>query len=214
VARVGAWKRIVIAMGALVCVPGVVHAQGVRVAPQVGLYVPVSDFGRVTEDGIEGTVDLGKKEATLAYGLGLDWWSRSSLGLRGSIAYATDSDVPISGFGCATCSTRSTMLAVSGSLVLRPVRLLLIDPYVMGGVGVARYDVSSVGLDDGLDAVFDDRNELAWHLGLGGELTLRFADLLLEVSDYITTYQPPGGTDSHRRHDVLIMIGVGIGGKT
>ncbi|MEZ4417106.1 MAG: hypothetical protein R3E10_15240 [Gemmatimonadota bacterium] len=183
-------------------------AQGqTRVVPQIGLYVPATSFGAVTADGVDGAVELGKKESTRAYGLGLEWGGGGFLGLRTNLAYATSSDVPISGVGCTVCSSRSTMLAATAGLVVRPLRLLFIEPYLIGGMGLKRYDFSRADFGE---ILVDDRNVRAWHLGVGGELDLGPLSGVVEISDYISDRdsQVPG----HRLHDFIVSVGIGIGG--
>jgi len=176
----------------------------------MGLYVPVSDLGTV--QGLDGAVDLGKKASTPAYGLGLEWGSASPVSLRGNVAYATSSDVSITGVGCDRCASRSSMLALTGGVVARPFRFLLLEPYVMAGMGLKRYDFSGSDFDSGLDLIVDDRNERAWMLGVGGELNLGVLSGIVEISDYISDYDSGLPSGPVRRHDFIVSIGLGFGG--
>ena len=63
---------------------GAVSAESQRIVPSVGLYVPVSELGAV--EGVDGAVNLGKKESTRAYGVGLEWGAGRVISLRGNIA--------------------------------------------------------------------------------------------------------------------------------
>lgn len=195
-----------LALAALV--PSDAHAQ--RLIPQVGLYVPVSSLGEV--DGVDGAIDLGKKESTRAYGLGLEWGAGNILSLRGNVGYATSSDVAIRGVGCATCTSRSTMLTLTGGVVARPFRLLLLEPYVVAGMGLKRYDFSGSDFDQGFDLVVDDRNERTWLLGVGGELNLGFVSGIVEVADYFSDYDTGGPAGPQRRHDFVVSLGLAFGG--
>ncbi len=177
-----------------------------RLIPQVGLYVPANSFGEVSDGGFDGAVELGKKESTRAYGLGLEWGGGGFVGLRGNLAFATSSNVPIRGVGCAVCSSRSTMLALTGGLVVRPFRLLFIEPYLIGGLGVKRYDFSTSDIGD---AFLDDQNVRTYQLGVGGELDLGPLSGIVEISDFVSDRgaQLPVG----RQHDFIVSVGIGIG---
>ena len=194
---------------ALVAQP--VTAQTVRIIPQVGLYVPVTDLGEVTGDGFDGAYQFGKKESTRAYGLGLEVGGGGFLGLRGSVAYATDSEIPFSGLGCTTCQGRSSMMALAGGVVVRPFRLLFLEPYFLGGIGVKRYDFSSVDPDADLAGRgFDDRYERAYQLGVGAELGLGFLSGVVEVTDYLSDAETLNGA-TERQHDFVVSVGLAIG---
>lgn len=190
--------------------PNVLNAQSVRLIPQVGVYVPVTDLGEVTGDGFDGAYDFGKKESTRAYGLGVEIGGGGFVGLRGTAAYATSSEIPFSGVGCSTCQGRSSMMALTGGVVLRPFRLLLVDTYFLGGIGVKRYDFSASDVDELVSGSLDNRYERAYQLGIGAELNLGFLSGLVEVADYISTGQLLDGT-TDRQHDFVVSVGLGLG---
>lgn len=188
---------------------GAVSAESQRIVPSVGLYVPVSELGAVA--GVDGAINLGKKESTRAYGVGLEWGAGRVISLRGNIAYATDSAVPISGVGCSACVSRSTMLALTGGLVLRPIRLLFIEPYLMLGTGLKRYDFSTGAIANGFNQAVEDRNERTYLVGVGGELNLGVVSGIVEVSDYFNDHDSGLGAGPRRQHDFIVSIGVGFG---
>ena len=180
-----------------------------RLIPQVGLYVPVSSLGTI--DGVDGAVDLGKKESSRAYGLGLEWGGTSPIGLRGNVAYATPSQVPLDGITCGTCSSRSSMLALTGGVVLRPFRLFFIEPYFVAGMGLKRYDFNTSDFEDGFDLVVEDRTERTYQFAVGGQLGLGVLSGLVEISDYVSRASPVG-FDGPRHHDFIVSIGIAFGG--
>jgi len=185
--------------------PQLTEAQ-TRVIPQIGLYVPANSFGEVSDGGFDGAIELGKKESTRAYGLGLEWGGGGFVGLRGNLAYATSSNVPISGVGCGVCASRSTMMALTGGIVVRPLRLLFIEPYLIGALGVKRYDFSRSQIGE---VFLDDRNVRTYQLGVGGELDLGPLSGIVEISDFVSdrAVQIPG----ERQHDFIVSFGIGFG---
>ena len=146
------------------------QAQSVRLLPSVGLYVPVSDLGEVTGGGLDGTIELGRTKSTVALGLAGELGSRQRpLGLRLGTTYGTNSEVPIGGVGCTTCSARTSLLVVDLAVTLRPIpRLIVVQPYLLLGGGVRRYDFELRNFsEEGLSGVLRDQTHGQLHLGLG-----------------------------------------------
>ena len=195
-------------------VPGSAEAQ-VRLIPQVGLYVPLSDLGRVEDGGT--AVDIAKKESTLGLGLAVEFGAREPWSFRVNGAYGTESDVPVSRVGCTDCAARSTVAVVTGSVVFRPLpNLIVVRPYLQGGAGLKRYDFDEdQAREEGLEAFLSDQNELTGHLGVGAELNVGLGTLLLEVSDFISGFD--AGSDDldgegETQHDFFITVGLALGG--
>ena len=205
--RIGFTVGWVVAAGAAASLPDEASAQ--RIIPQLGLYVPVSDLGQI--GGVDGAIDLGKKESSRAYGLGLEWGAGNSIGLRGNVVYASPSEVPLDGITCASCSSRSSMAVLTGGVVLRPFRLFFIEPYFVGGVGFKRYDFSSTDFDEGFDLIVHDRTERTYQFAVGGDLGLGILHGVFEISDYVSRYQPIGFGEQ-RHHDFIVTIGLAFGG--
>ena len=188
---------------------------GVRLIPQVGLYVPLSDLGRVQSGG--DAVDVAKVESTLGLGLAVEFSPRRTWSFRINGVYGTESDVPVSGVGCPNCEARSTVAVVTGSAVFRPLpNLILVQPYLQGGAGLKRYDFDE---DDaraeGLEALLSDQNELTGQLGAGIEMSAGFARLLFEVSDFISGFDLGGDdveAEGETQHDFFVTIGIALGG--
>ena len=185
----------------------------IRLIPQVGLYVPQNDLGRV--DGGSEAVDVAKKESTLGYGASLELGASGMLGLRIGGVYGSQSDVAVSGVGCSGCAARSTVIALTGALVLRPLPSLpLLQPYLLGGAGVRRYDFDLEGaqLQDLEDVL--NQNKLTWHLGVGSEIDLGLVRLIAEVSDYFGEFDlgTDGGAQAgEKQHDFFVTVGLIIG---
>lgn len=193
--------------------PPEVSAQ-VRLIPQAGLYVPVSDLGRVGS-GSEA-VEIADGESTLGLGLSLELGAARALSFRVNGVYGTGSDVPVGGIGCPDCSVRSTVALLTGSVVLRPLpELVILRPYLQAGAGLKRYDFDEDDLDDeGLDAFLSDQNELTGQLGVGVELDAGFGRLLFEVSDFVSGFDlgDDDSAEENTQHDFFVTVGLAIGG--
>jgi len=199
------------AFGALLLAAAVlpVSAQAqIRVIPQVGLYVSVSDLGTV--DTPEGVLEVGEQKSALALGLTLDLASAGTLGFRVTGLYGSDSEVPVGGIGCdgSACDLRSTMLGVSASAVLRllpagsPFR-----PYLSAGGGIKRYDFE-FDTDSQLNDAFGDESQATVVVGLGFDWSLGFLKGNLELADYMSDSFLD---DGDRQHDFFLTAGLILG---
>lgn len=185
----------------------------VRLIPQVGLYVPVSDLGNVGS-GSEA-VEIADRESTLGLGLSLEIPAARALSFRVNGVYGTGADVPISGIGCPDCSVRSTVALLTGSVVLRPLpELVIVRPYLQAGAGLKRYDFDEDDVsDEGLDAFLSDQNEFTGQLGVGVELNAGFGRLLFEVSDFVSGFDlGDDNAEENTQHDFFVTVGLAIGG--
>lgn len=189
-------------------VPACLAAQSARLIPWVGLYAPTSDLGSVTGgEGISGAVDFGEKKSTLALGAALEIGERERmLGFRLGGAYATASDLPVAGLSCVDC-VRSTLLAATADLVFRPLpRLLVIQPYALGGAGLKRY---SFDFDEGVSTLADDQSKVTGHVGVGAQLSLAILDLNVEISDYLSGVDlGQDGEQGQTQHDLFFTLGL------
>ena len=184
-------------------------AEAQRLIPQIGLYVPVSDLGHV--GGLEGAVELGKKESSRAYGLGLEWGAGGSIGLRGNLAYATASAVPLAGIDCLTCSSRTSMAAVTGGVVLRAVSGCSSSTPTCSRERDSSATTSPVTTSKpGSTWSWTTARSAPTSFAVGGELGLGILQGIVEISDYVSEYRPEG-LDPQRRHDFIVTIGLGFG---
>lgn len=174
----------------------------VRLVPQVGLYAPTTDLPSPGD-----AVEFGKRESSLAFGAALE-----VANFRLGVLHATDGDVPIEGVGCTDCA-RSTVTTATASLVIRPLpRIAVVQPFVLLGAGVKRYDFTVEDLEDeGAQAVLSDENDLTGHLGLGVELGLGGLSLLVELQDLVNRFDPEGA-DAGFQHDLFLTVGLALGG--
>ena len=183
-----------------------------RLIPQVGLYTPFSSLPapRAGADELE-------KEGTLAYGASVELGTPDAVSFRINVLHATDSEIPVTDVGCDEDCARSTVTAASATLALRPIpTLILVQPYLLLGGGVKRYDFTRQNLqDEGLEAILNDQNQLTGHLGIGAELNLGLVRLVGEISNLVSEFDAEndlGEEDTDLQHDFFFTIGLVIGG--
>ncbi|MEX1257656.1 MAG: hypothetical protein WEG36_08565 [Gemmatimonadota bacterium] len=209
-----AGPRVALSLVALLALPQIAAGQGgLRLLPQVGLYTPLTDLTEVT-DGGENLFEAGKKSSTVGLGLALELGS-----LRAQVNYATASDVPISGVGCESCDARSTLLTATVGLVLHPLpRILFFRPNLLVGAGVKRYDFDPGQLTDDGDwsSVLEDQTRFAGQLGVGLEFDLLGLEPQLELSAYLSRFEPgegpEGAEESDLQTDLFLMLAIPLGG--
>jgi len=178
---------------ALVVFAGGVAAQ-VAITPQFGVYIPASDFYELRDQADDIRLE---KEGALGLGLAVEaGW------IRGSIAYATGAKLNERGVSNRQDIGEGSVLAAAADLVLRPLPRVLVQPYLLGGIGIkdANYDAA-----DAAGEVFPkDDTEVAAHLGVGADLMLGRIGLLAEITDFIS--RDPDG--DWKVHDAFAMIGI------
>ncbi|MFQ5678844.1 MAG: hypothetical protein ACE5HP_05235 [Gemmatimonadota bacterium] len=181
-----------------------------KLIPQVGLFRPLRGLGRVQDSGGE-TLRLGTHESSLAWGIGVEFGGETPVGVRGSVLWGTSADIPVRGPGGATSQTQGTVRVVTGTLVFRPFRSYVgARPYVLAGGGIKRH-----GLDDGdlndldiKDAV-DDQTNGTLQLGGGVSFSIGVTQVLLEISDFISTFDVKEGKgDGKTQHDLFLTVGL------
>jgi hypothetical protein len=133
--------------------------------------------------------------------------SSGPLGFRVTGLYGSRSRVPVGGIGCtgSECDLRSTLLTVTGSVILSPFPAgLPLGPYVLAGGGLKRYDFDFSG-DPSIRDAFGSDSHGTGLLGVGFEWNLVILRGNLELTDYI------GGRvleDGDRQHDFFLTVGL------
>lgn len=189
-----------------------------RLLPSVGLYVPVTDIGRVQKAGLQEVVDFGRAQSTLAFGLIGELGDGEGSALRLNLAYATASDIPVSGVGCETCSARSTLLIATAAAVIRPIpEIVALRPYLLVGVGIKRYNFDPKNFEEeGFGGVLGDQTKPTVQLGLGTDVDVLGLGLFTEVSAYLNNIDPidesVGISDSNIQADFVWTAGIALGG--
>lgn len=181
-----------------------------RILPQAGLYAPVSDLGSVST--VDGARTVGERESSFAYGAALELGPADGTTFRITGLYGSDGELPVGDVGCtsAECSVRSTVVNLTGSVVLRPIpRLVLVQPYLVAGGGLKRYDYDFDGDTSLRDALGDDANELTGQLGVGADWTLGIINGTVEISDFVSGSVLDDGGDT--QHDFFVTVGLYIG---
>ena len=192
-------------------VPGV----GLELVPKVGFYTAAADLeaartaaGEVVDDrggslALGLAVDFGVALMPVSFRVGFDYVSGSEF----TYADTTGADLEASG--------EQTMLAIAGDVVLRPLpRLVIVQPYLLAGAGVKRYDFSFSDVDAGSDAesVFpESQTDFTLHAGLGLDLGLGPIALVAEASDYVSWYEAEGGDGTELQNDLFVMVGIRVG---
>lgn len=174
-------------------------AQSVKLTPRVGVYVPLTDLG--TREDVEQTIRL---DNSLAVGLGIEFnLPALPFNLRANLDYATDAAVTEEGVDQE--AGRTTLLALTGDVVLRLPRIIALQPYVFAGGGLKQY-----GFDTDDPGAFRDSSDPTLHLGGGLDLGFQSFALTAQIGDYISWYELREG-DSQIQHDLFITIGVSFG---
>lgn len=208
-------KNVMVALAAAVLFSAPVSAQvpglEVSVLPKVGFYSPASDL-QAAQDALGEVVD--DRGGSLALGLALEMGvPLTALGVRVGFDYVTGSEFTYEDEAAVEATAEQTMLAVTGDVVLRPIpRLIVVQPYLLAGAGVKRYDFSfeeDAGTD--VEAAFpESETDFTLHAGLGVDLGLGPIALIAEVSDYISWYET-GEDESEMQNDLFLMAGIRLG---
>jgi len=192
--KVSSWAACVAAgMVAAGAAPAVAQ---IYITPAAGVFVPASDL-----EDLDGQAQQTRLDRSGTFGLGLNiemGW------LRGSIAYATGATISEEGVGGGDVGDGS-VLAAAADVVVRPLPRVLVQPYLLGGIGLKRQDFSFD--DDGLgtNPLPSDRSDLALHVGIGADMMFGGIGVMAEVSDYITR-----NDDSFGQHDAFALVGLRI----
>lgn len=176
----------------------------IRLNPRIGVYTPLTDLGEIQ---VNGTTVNPEMAGSLALGLGLELDLRLPVNVRLNLDYATGSEIRSTGVGVDFAPFETTLLAVVGDLVWRPLpRGVLWQPYLFGGGGLKQYDVT-----DATVATFEAESDPTIHIGGGLEFGLGPFGLNAEVGDYISWYELQENTDSEMQHDIFVTVGFSIG---
>lgn len=198
-----AGTRVWPGMAALMIVAAAPATAQMRLSPWIGLYAPTSDLGSVQ------AVEFGKKSSTLAYGADLDFGARGLIGLRVGGGFASDSEVDFDDQTCVSCEIRATVLTATGAVVLRPLPLPGIRPYVLAGAGWKWYDFD---FDGDIEGQLEDQSSFTWQAGVGAVLNPDGGlSLFAELSDFVSEFDFEDGSTGNTQHDLVLKAGISLG---
>lgn len=171
-------------------------AQNAYLTVNGGAYRQAGDFMTLKDNASK--VDLTAK-STFALGANLELGS-----IRFTGAYVTGSSIGLDGIENSDKIGEGTLLAGAADVVVRPLPRILVQPYILGGVGFKR---NSYSFSD--DEVADEFPELtpttdfALHWGIGADLMLGGIGVMAEINDFVTFTDKKFG-----RHDAFGVIGL------
>jgi hypothetical protein len=173
----------------LALTPVIARAQTTSITPLIGGYVPAGDWVEL-KSGAEGVAN--RRVATRSQGLNLEFGS-----FRASVAYA--SGMTIKDANSQAVGT-GKVLGYAGDFVVRPVMRMLIQPYIVGGVGEKFYKFDQASI---VPADFDTRR-FAFHGGVGVDVMLGSIGIAAEVTDFVSK----GARQNWNVHDGFAMVGL------
>lgn len=191
-------RRLLLAAmtGPLLALAATSAAAQVYITPAAGVYIPASDLDDLQDQAQQTRLD---RSGTLGLGLNLELgW------LRGSVAYATGASISEEGVDGEDEIGDGSVLAVAADLIVRPLPRLLVQPYVLGGVGVKRQDFSYEDEGLGTNPLPSDKTDFGLHAGLGADVMLGRIGIMAEISDYITRNED----STFGQHDAFALVGL------
>lgn len=182
--------------GSLLALSAMPAAAQVYITPALGVYIPASDLDNLREQAEQTQLD---RSGTLGLGLNIELgW------LRGSVAYATGASISEEGVEGQDEIGDGSVLSVAADLIVRPLPRLLVQPYLLGGVGLKRQDFSFDDEGATTNPLPSDKTDFALHAGLGADVMLGRIGVMAEISDYITRNED----STFGQHDAFAMVGL------
>lgn len=173
-------------------------AAQIYITPAAGVFIPASDL-----QDLEGQAEATRLSRSGTLGLGVNL----ELGwLRGSLAYATGATISEEGVTGEDDIGDGSVLAVAADLIVRPLPRLLVQPYLLGGVGLKRQDFSYNDEGVGTNPLPDELTDFALHAGIGADVMLGRFGIMAEVTDYITRNED----STFGQHDAFAMVGLRV----
>ena len=173
-------------------------AAQIYITPAAGVFIPASDL-----EDLEGQAEQTRLDRSGTLGLGLN----IELGwLRGSIAYATGATISEEGVDGDEEIGDGSVLAAAADLIVRPLPRLLVQPYLLGGIGLKRQDFSFDDDGVGSNPLSSDQTDFAVHAGIGADVMLGRFGIMAEVTDYITRNED----STFGQHDAFALVGLRV----
>jgi hypothetical protein len=191
----------------------------VRFLPSIGIHMPPSDDRDAGSPS--GILSSSRSSGAFAWGLAVEVGPpQSGTSLRGQVGRASTSRMPLPGFECADCSTRSSVRTASLAAVFRPIpRLALVQPQFVTGVGVSTFEYRTDGPGgDGSDtssgtSTSEDRR-ISGQLGVGLEASVLGLRTQWELNAFVTPRRPDATRESAGGFatDLYLTLAIPIGG--
>lgn len=197
------WMTAAALFAALVVTPAPAAAQapvGLKLVPRVGWFAPLSNL----DEGVE-------MASGPAIGLALELdLPMLPLNVRANVDYAPDVELRT---GNATGASTGSVLAVVGDLVFRPApTIAFARPYLLTGFGMRRYDFGPAEDPEMLDAVAPPTgSDFTFHAGVGVDVGDGPVTLIVELGDYLSSWNREEGATSRVQNDLFVSVGVRVG---
>ncbi|MEX0890791.1 MAG: hypothetical protein WEB88_01385 [Gemmatimonadota bacterium] len=109
--------------------------------------------------------------------------------------------------------TSGSVLAVVGDLVFRPApTIAFARPYLLTGFGMRRYEFGPPTDPEMLDAVTPPTgSDFTFHAGVGVDVGDGPVALVVELSDYLSSWNGPEGSASSVQNDLFVSLGIRLG---
>ena len=193
-------RRIAVMTMTLALLAGPAAAQlpgiNVHVGARVGAFMPL---GSVVESG------LGESKWKSGLGVGasieLDI-PFSPINVRANVDAALGTSLETDG---QEAGAEGDIVALTGDLVFRPLpRIATLQPYLLLGGGVKQYKFDDSG-------TFSDVSDFTGHIGAGADLKVGPLAVLVEASDYISSFKNESNGEGKLQNDLFLMVGFRIG---
>jgi hypothetical protein len=108
----------------------------------------------------------------------------------------------------------SSLLALTGDLLLRTPRIWRVQPYVLAGGGIKHYNFAQSKLSGEFAAAYErDVTDPTLHLGLGTDWRVGRYGITAEASNYFSMFDVQPGvqpSSEHMQNDILYRVGIRV----
>lgn len=187
-------------VAALLCAAPAAAQMNVHIVPKIGVFTPMS--------GLTGNTELS---SGLALGVAAEFGiPLLPLRLRANVEHLTGTELERRNEE-ETRVGDVVITTLTGAAVLRPLpATALFQPYFLAGAGVKRYEMELENLAGGeLSGVAQSQSRFTGQAGGGVDVRVGPLAMVLEVSDYISTFVAGSG-ESRLQNDLFGMLGFRI----
>jgi hypothetical protein len=196
-------RRLTVLFGLMLAssVPAYAQVPGinVHVSARIGAFAPMSALAETPQGDLKLQNGLG-----IGASVELDI-PLSPINIRASVDAAMGAKMELN--DQELVEGEVDVVSITGDIVFRPIPRVIVQPYLLAGAGVKRYTFK----EEGFGGFVADRSNFTGHIGAGADMKLGPLSLLLEASDYISSFKNEGTDDSKLQNDVFVMVGFRIG---